>query len=60
MGAEIIAPIGAYKYIDSAIAQEGYDQTDWSEFSNLPTFKEANRKNAYQVYLPLEAELLEG
>jgi len=36
-----------------------YKQTDWSEFSNLPAFKEANRKNAYQVYLSMEAEALE-
>lgn len=38
---------------------EAYDQTDWSAFANLPAFKEANRKNAYQVYLSLEAEALE-
>jgi len=38
---------------------EAYSQTDWSEFSNLPAFKEANRKNAYQVYLSLETEALE-
>lgn len=38
---------------------EAYQQTDWSEFSALPAFKEANRKNAYQVYLSLEAEALE-
>ena len=38
---------------------EAYKQTDWSEFSNLPAFKEANRKNAYQVYLSMEAEALE-
>jgi len=38
---------------------EAYKKTDWSEFSNLPAFKEANRKNAYQVYLSMEAEALE-
>ena len=38
---------------------EAYKQTDWSEFANLPAFKEANRKNAYQVYLSMEAEALE-
>lgn len=37
-----------------------YEQTDWSEFSQLPAFNEANRKNAYQVYLSLEAEALEN
>ncbi|HIF18091.1 MAG TPA: MBL fold metallo-hydrolase [Cycloclasticus sp.] len=38
---------------------EAYQQTDWSAFSDLPAFKEANRKNAYLVYLSLEAEALE-
>jgi len=38
---------------------EAYNQVDWSEFASLPAFKEANRKNAYQVYLSLEAEALE-
>lgn len=37
---------------------EAYKATDWSEFSDLPAFAEANRRNAYQVYLSLEAELL--
>ena len=37
---------------------EAYAETDWSEFSSLPAFAEANRKNAYQVYLSLEAEAL--
>lgn len=38
---------------------EVYEQTDWSVFSSLPAFEEANRKNAYQVYLSLEVEALE-
>jgi len=38
---------------------EAYEQTNWSAFSSLPAFKEANRKNAYQVYLSLETEALE-
>jgi len=37
---------------------EAYAATDWSEFENLPAFDEANRRNAYQVYLSLESELL--
>ncbi len=37
---------------------EAYREIDWSEFSDLPAFEEANRRNAYQVYLSLEAELL--
>jgi glyoxylase-like metal-dependent hydrolase (beta-lactamase superfamily II) len=37
---------------------EAYANTDWSEFEDLPAFAEANRRNAYQVYLSMEAELL--
>ena len=37
---------------------EAYAATDWSEFEDLPAFAEANRRNAYQVYLSMEAELL--
>jgi glyoxylase-like metal-dependent hydrolase (beta-lactamase superfamily II) len=37
---------------------EAYDATDWSEFEQLPAFAEANRRNAYQVYLSMEAEWL--
>ena len=38
---------------------EVYERTDWSAFSNLPTFREGNRRNAYGVYLSLEKELLD-
>ena len=38
---------------------EAYAATDWSEFADLPAFAEANRRNAYQVYLSMEAELLQ-
>jgi glyoxylase-like metal-dependent hydrolase (beta-lactamase superfamily II) len=38
---------------------EVYADTDWSEFKDLPAFDEGNRINAYQVYLSMEAELLE-
>lgn len=37
---------------------EAYTRTDWTAFENLPAFAEANRRNAYQVYLAMEAELL--
>ena len=37
---------------------ETYDKTDWSEFEKLPAFEEANRRNAYQVFLSMEEELL--
>lgn len=36
---------------------ETYDKTDWSEFEKLPAFEEANRRNAYQVFLSMEEEL---
>jgi glyoxylase-like metal-dependent hydrolase (beta-lactamase superfamily II) len=36
---------------------ETYDATDWSEFEKLPAFAEANRRNAYQVFLSMEEEL---
>jgi glyoxylase-like metal-dependent hydrolase (beta-lactamase superfamily II) len=37
---------------------EAYAAVDWSRFEQLPAFAEANRRNAYQVYLAMEAELL--
>ncbi len=37
---------------------EAYEQVDWSVFAGLPAFEAANRRNAYQVYLSMEAELL--
>jgi len=37
---------------------EAYAAVDWSEFAGLPAFEAANRRNAYQVYLSLEAEML--
>jgi glyoxylase-like metal-dependent hydrolase (beta-lactamase superfamily II) len=37
---------------------EAYEQTDWSEFSHLPAFDAAHRRNAYGVYLSLEQESL--
>lgn len=37
---------------------EAYEEADWSAFEMLPAFAEANRRNAYQVYLSLEAESL--
>lgn len=38
---------------------EAYAAIDWSGFADLPAFAEANRRNAYQVYLSLEAEMLD-
>ncbi len=37
---------------------EAYDEIDWQEYKNLPAFEEANRGNAYRVYLSLEQESL--
>jgi glyoxylase-like metal-dependent hydrolase (beta-lactamase superfamily II) len=37
---------------------EAYSAIDWSRFSKLPAFEAANRRNAYQVYLSIEAEQL--
>ncbi len=38
---------------------EAYAEADWSKFEHLPAFEAGNRINAYQVYLSMEAELLE-
>jgi glyoxylase-like metal-dependent hydrolase (beta-lactamase superfamily II) len=35
-----------------------YKAADWSRFEKLPAFEAANRRNAYQVYLSMEAEAL--
>lgn len=35
-----------------------YDAADWSRFEKLPAFNAANRRNAYQVFLSMEAEAL--
>jgi glyoxylase-like metal-dependent hydrolase (beta-lactamase superfamily II) len=39
---------------------EAYEKVDWGEFAFLPAFDEANRRNAYNVYLSIEQEFLEG
>lgn len=36
-----------------------YAEADWSEFRHLPAFRAAHRRNAYQVYLSMEAEALQ-
>lgn len=35
---------------------EAYEKTDWSKYRTMPAFNEANRVNAYNQYLRLEAE----
>ena len=36
--------------------EAAYAATDWSQFEHLPLFRAANRMNAYNTYLLLEAE----
>lgn len=38
---------------------DAYDATDWTGFEGLPAFPEANRRNAYSVYLEMEAASFE-
>ena len=38
---------------------EAYEDTDWGEFAQLPAFPDANRRNAYGVYLGMERESLQ-
>jgi len=37
---------------------EAYQRTDWSRFSSLPAFDDANRRNAYNVFLRMQREAL--
>jgi len=36
--------------------EDAYKQTNWSEYEGMPLFKAANRMNAYNVYLSIQAE----
>lgn len=36
--------------------EEAYAKTDWSEYEGMPLFRVANRMNAYNVYLSIQAE----
>jgi glyoxylase-like metal-dependent hydrolase (beta-lactamase superfamily II) len=36
--------------------EDAYKQTDWSEYEGMPLFSAANRMNAYNVYLSIQAE----
>lgn len=36
--------------------EEAYDQVDWSEYQGMPLFRAANRMNAYNVYLSIQAD----
>lgn len=37
---------------------ERYREVDWSEFEKIPAFDATNRRNAYQVFLSIEQEVL--
>ena len=37
---------------------DAYDRIDWSKYKDIPTFEAANRRNAYQVFLEIEGELM--
>ncbi len=39
---------------------EAYEATDWGDFYDYPAFLEANRRNAYGIYLSLEQESLKS
>lgn len=39
---------------------DAYKKVDWGDFIHLPAFEEANRRNAYQVYLSMEQESMQG
>ena len=36
--------------------EAAYQSTDWSEYEGMPLFRAANRMNAYNVYLSIQAE----
>lgn len=38
--------------------EEAYASIDWSRFASLPAFEDANRRNAYNVYLRMQRESL--
>lgn len=52
---ELGAAVEALESFDEAFAR-----IDWREFAQLPTFAAAHRRNAYSVYLELQAESLAG
>lgn len=47
------------KAVDELIPfEDAYARTDWSRWSKLPAFAEANRLNAYNTYILMEKEAL--
>ena len=56
---------GYLKYLREAMSaaainldpfDDAYKEADWSEYEGMPLFKAANRMNAYNVYLSIQAE----
>jgi glyoxylase-like metal-dependent hydrolase (beta-lactamase superfamily II) len=39
---------------------EAYEETDWGDFIDYPAFAEANRRNAYGIFLSIEQESLQS
>lgn len=59
---------GYLKYVRESMAQavedfapfdEAYEDTDWSDYKDMPAFDASNRGNAYRIYLEMEARSLE-
>lgn len=47
---------GAGRAVDNLTPFEpAYANTDWSEYQGLPAFEATHRRNAYHVYLELQA-----
>lgn len=67
LGAEIIGSSGVLDYVRARMVKavndwlpfdEAYEATNWDDYFEYPAFLESNRRNAYAVYLSLEAESL--
>ena len=63
-GADLVFTRDYLKYLRGSMSkaasnlvpfEEAYAKTDWSRYSKMPAFNEANRANAYNQYLRLEA-----
>ena len=63
-GTDLVFTRDYLKYLRSSMSKaanelvpfdEAYAKTDWNKYSKMPAFNEANRANAYNQYLRLEA-----
>jgi glyoxylase-like metal-dependent hydrolase (beta-lactamase superfamily II) len=64
-GEDIVFTRGYLRYLRESMSSaalnmdpfdEAYRRVDWSEYEGMPLFKSANRMNAYNVYLSIQAE----